>query len=148
MTGGNSERWQAEVDTRLARLELQADEAGLANPISKRHAVSFSDDEEEQSDLDTWVHDYFRTIFWRPVGGESRWCSQWRQHPEAIVRLDALWRSWKALRGDQALGMSTWLIQFLDPQLNALLSARGTFARCTTRRHEVVGGATDPHCVS
>ena len=52
--------------------------------------------------LDEWVGEYFAPTFGRLVGGEHRWCSQWQQHAEAITRLEALWRSWEALRLDPA----------------------------------------------
>ncbi|TNM67589.1 DUF4913 domain-containing protein [Streptomyces sp. NP160] len=136
MTGANSERWQAEVDARLARLELRADEAeladiGLGPPSNNAH-----NGEDDYSDLDSWVLNYFCATFPRPLGGEFRWCSRWREHREAVVRFEALWRSWKALRYDPALGMSTWLHQFLDPQLVVLLSSRGPFSSCSSTRHE------------
>ena len=55
--------------------------------------------------------------------------------PEARLRLEALWRSWEALRLDPALGIATWLTNYADPQLAALLHRSGTFARCTPDRH-------------
>jgi len=136
MTGTSSERWQAEVDARLARLELRADEAELADAGLGARPSATATDEQDYPDLDIWVRDYFCATFQRPLGGEFRWCSQWREHREAVVRLDALWCSWKALRRDPALGISTWLHQFLDPQLGIVLGARGPFAQCSSARHE------------
>lgn len=138
MTGGSGERWQAEVDARLARLELRADEAEVAVMGFNAGPGAAATDGEDYPDLDSWVRDYFCTTFSRPLGGEFRWCSQWQEHSEAVVRLDALWCSWKALRQDPALGLSTWLHNFLDPQLLVLLSARGPFAQCSTGRHEPI----------
>ena len=139
MTGASSERWQAEVDARLARLELRADEAELTDGGLGAHLSTMPTDEDRYPNLDSWVQDYFCATFQRPLGGEFRWCSQWREHREAVVRLDALWCSWKALRRDPAVGMSTWFHQFLDPQLGALLAARGPFAQCSPRGHEAGG---------
>lgn len=87
------------------------------------------------SSVTAWVDDYFRVVFTRSVGGEIRWCDQWHDHPEAVTRLEALWRSWEALRLDPNLGIATWLTTFLDPQLAALLSRSGTFAQCSQGRH-------------
>lgn len=136
MTGASSERWQTEVDARLARLELRADEAEVADAGLGARTSAATTDVQDYPDLDSWVRDYFCATFQRPLGGEFRWCSQWQEHREAVVRLDALWCSWKALRRDPALGMSTWFHQFLDPQLLVLLSARGPFVQCKPMSHE------------
>lgn len=135
----STERWQAEVDSRLARLELRADEAELADTGLGARPSARPAGDDDYPDLDSWVRDYFCATFSRPLGGEHRWCSQWREHREAVLRLDALWSSWKALRRDPALGMSTWLHQCLDPQLLALLGPRGPFASCSGARHEPQG---------
>lgn len=111
-------------------------QAELADTDLGSRASAPATDEEDHPDLDSWVAGYFCATFSRPLGGEFRWCSHWREHREAIVRLNALWCSWKALRRDPALGMATWLQQFLDPQLGVLLSARGPFAHCSSTRHE------------
>ena len=74
-------------------------------------------------------------LFARSVGGEIRWCNQWQEHPEALTRLEALWRSWEALRLDTALGVATWLTSYLDPQLATLFGRSGTFTQCTPARH-------------
>lgn len=136
MTGAHLERWQVEVDSRLARLELKADEVELAGAGLGVHPSATAVGEQDYPDLDSWVRDYFCATFQRPLGGEFRWCFQWQEHREAVVRLDALWCSWKALRRDPALGLATWFHNFLDPQLIVLQSARGPFAFCSPGRHE------------
>jgi Domain of unknown function (DUF4913) len=85
--------------------------------------------------LDDWVEEYFSPTFSRSVGGELRWCAQWREHAEGIGRLEALWRSWEALRLDPALGMATWFTNYLDPMLATLLSRSGPFSQCSSDRH-------------
>jgi len=85
--------------------------------------------------LNAWVEDYFTVVFARPVGGEVRWCSQWREHAEALTRLEALWRAWETLRLDSNIGIAMWLTNYLDPQLAALTNRAGTFAQCTPDRH-------------
>ncbi|WP_375541505.1 DUF4913 domain-containing protein [Quadrisphaera sp. INWT6] len=131
-----NERWAAEVDSRLARLELLADEAELADAHLGSRPGAAVTDEKAYPDLDSWVRDYFCTTFVRPLGGEYRWCVRWPEHREAVLRLDALWSSWNALTRDPHLGMSTWLHQFLDPQLTILLAPRGPFVSCSARRYE------------
>lgn len=133
----NNERWQAEVDARLARLELRADEAELADAgLGASARADARGQDEDYPNLESWVRDYFCATFQRPLGGEFRWCSNWQEHREAVERLDALWCSWKALRRDPALGLSTWLQNFLDPQIAVLLAARGPFSQCSATRHE------------
>jgi hypothetical protein len=85
--------------------------------------------------LEDWVDQYFLPTFRRPIGGEIRWCAHWQDHAEAITRLEALWRSWEALRLDPNLGIATWLTTYLDPLLAVLLGRSGPFAQCTPERH-------------
>lgn len=85
--------------------------------------------------LEDWVDQYFREVFRRPTGGEFRWCVEWREHLEAVVRLTALWTSWEALRAEQPSALVTWLVGYLDPQLPVLLGRSGPFAGCTEIRH-------------
>ncbi len=57
---------------------------------------------------------------------------------EAISRLEALWRTWEALRTDPLLGMGTWYrdhLDHLDHQLPILTVAVGPFADCDPTRH-------------
>jgi hypothetical protein len=85
--------------------------------------------------IDDWVEQYFLVVFTRPVGGNIRWCARWRDHAEAVLRLEALWRAWETLRLDPNFGMATWLTNFLDPQMAVLMSSQGTFGNCTLDRH-------------
>ena len=85
--------------------------------------------------LDEWVEGFFEPTFPRPVGGEIRWCVQWQDHAEAVLRLEALWRSWEGLRLEPNLGIATWLTTYLDPIHTVLLARTGPFARCSPDRH-------------
>jgi hypothetical protein len=88
-------------------------------------------------DAVAWVEDWFLPTFRRKAGGtDSRWCSQWWAHAEALTRFEALWRSWEVLRLDAGTGLATWLRDYLDPQLAHLMSADGPFAQCAPDRHE------------
>jgi Domain of unknown function (DUF4913) len=129
-----------EIEAQLAGLRAELADlsaAVLLGPPANEPQAAVSDEVPEpvHPSVEAWVEDYFCAVFARPVGGEIRWCLQWRDHPEAVTRLEALWRSWEALRLDPNLGVATWLTNYLDPQLAALLSRSGTFARCTSDRH-------------
>lgn len=81
--------------------------------------------------LDDWFQDYFASAYRRSfLGPQHRWCAQWWRHPEAVSRLDAMWRAWEHLRLDPALGMSTWWREHADPHMAALTHPDGTFKSC------------------
>lgn len=85
--------------------------------------------------LQDWVDQYYIPVFTRPIGGTIRWCDQWNEHPEATLRLEALWRSWETLRLDPNLGIAVWLTSYADHLMATLLAAHGPFARCAPQRH-------------
>ena len=74
---------------------------------------------------------------WHDQDTERRWCSSWWLHVEAVVRLEAMWRAWEALRLDPALGASTWLLHHGDPGMAVLTKPHGTFHRCSPEAHRV-----------
>src|SRR4051812_29699078 len=97
-----------DIDSLMRRLgDLEATVARVANDLADLAVAVVPDtDRVEGMDevpqlayrsLDAWVNDYFTVVFARAVGGEMRWCSQWRDHREALTRLEALWRSWETL---------------------------------------------------
>jgi hypothetical protein len=130
-------------DTRLDELTTRVN--GLARDIDELTAALMPAlDVSEQAtpsllpafaNLEDWVSGFFQPTFRRQFGGEHRWCTRWQEHPEALLRLEALWRSWESLRLDPTLGMATWLTNYADPQLAALTQRTGTFANCTLDRH-------------
>jgi hypothetical protein len=86
--------------------------------------------------LEAFVTDYLLRMYRRSVSGnDTTWCREWWHHPEAIVRLDALWRAWEYLRLDPATGMSVWLRDHCDFHMRVLLSADGPFKGCTPEAH-------------
>lgn len=67
---------------------------------------------------------------WRHTMAGSRWCADWWKHAEAVIILDALWRSFEGhLYGDPS-GMATWWRDFADPLMGQLTRDSGTFAQC------------------
>jgi hypothetical protein len=87
------------------------------------------------SSLEDWVTTVFCPTFVRRSTPTFRWCSEWWRHSEAISRLEALWRTWEALRLDPLFGMGTWYRDHLDHQLATLTAAAGPFADCDPSRH-------------
>src|SRR5437899_2485751 len=124
----------AELDARLTRLEssYEALEEALALPspaASGSMTAGAAAPEPLYSNVEAWVAGWFAPTFARRLG-TARWCAQWWLHAEAIVRLEALWRSWEALRLDPTLGMATWLRDHLDPQRAVLMGDSGPFQAC------------------
>lgn len=71
------------------------------------------------------------------TGGPIAWCPKWWAHPEAALRLSALWRAWESLRLEPGTGMSTWWTLHFDPHMRVLVDAeRGPFAYCGRGEHQ------------
>jgi hypothetical protein len=85
------------------------------------------------ADLEAWVNGFFVLTFGR--GGGQHWCAVWWDHPEAMFRLDLLWRTWEIAALDPLHGVANWTRDHLDPNLNVLFSATGPFAACTSDHH-------------
>jgi hypothetical protein len=87
------------------------------------------------SDVEAWVDGVLVVVFVRRTTSTFRWCQQWWRHPEAIVRLEALWRSWELLRLDPTTGMGVWFRDHLDHQLPVLTGPSGPFGDCDPSQH-------------
>jgi len=106
----------------------------------KEEATDLDEEEEDAAEpvydsLEEWVRFYFLELFRKVEGGENKWCQVWWKHGEAIVRLDALWRSWESLRLDEQTGMSTWLRDHADHHVPLLMGQNGPFRQCAGERH-------------
>ena len=121
--------------------ELQRDAATrqqrLAATQQAAHSASAKDGSVRPCypGVQEWVAAVFSPTFARRSTPTFTWCAQWWRHPEALVRLEALWRSWETLRLDPLLGMSSWLSGHLDAQLPILTGPAGPFAGCDPTRH-------------
>jgi hypothetical protein len=82
-----------------------------------------------------WLEQYLLPSYVRRPN-ENRWCPTWWEHPEALTRIEALWRSWEALRWDGPTGMAVWWRDYADPHMRVLLSSDGPFFDCA-RGHTV-----------
>ena len=101
------------------------------------------DDAPEQPETfygsaDEFVREFLIVTYRREVSpkGDFRWDPRWWMHPEAVARLDALWRTWEHFRNDGATGMSVWWRDHADHHMGVLLSSAGPFAKTS--------GTTEP----
>ena len=78
------------------------------------------------------VRDRLRYVYARRVGpgnASFRCAARWWDYPEALARIDALWRAWEHLRLDGATGSSTSWIEHADHRIPNLMSPEGPFAK-------------------
>ncbi|WP_241986564.1 DUF4913 domain-containing protein [Cryobacterium fucosi] len=73
------------------------------------------------------IHMYARRV--GPGNASFRWAADWWNYPEALARIDALWRAWEHLRLDAATGSSVWWIEHADHHMPILMSTEGPFAK-------------------
>lgn len=110
-----------------------AEDALLAKADSPQEQALVAEDDAPRlyyGSIDEFVADMIVPVFMRRVGGEGarRWSATWWESTEAIMRLEALWRSWEHLRLDPATGMSVWLRDHLDHHLAVLMDPDGPFS--------------------
>lgn len=79
-----------------------------------------------------FVDDFLLEVVWTDVEVPSRtWCPQWWKHTAAIVRIEALHRSFEHLRLDPAIGVSVWLRDHADYHMAVLTDPNGIFKGCS-----------------
>jgi hypothetical protein len=69
-------------------------------------------------------------------GATFAWCPEWYKHPEALIRMEAIWRAWEHLRLEPALGVSTWWLNHADPHMRVLMDKEGPFKKCAYDGHK------------
>ena len=116
--------------------------------------MSTTEAEEEQGPPEpaypnsaTWVAKWLCPNLEREIKRTFEWCPQWWDHPEAVQRLEALWRAWEFLRLDPGIGMSTWWVDHADAHLALLCNPDiGPFGHCHTTHGRDVAAlrATEP----
>lgn len=84
-----------------------------------------------------WFQDWLVPTWTRPLNpSTATWCPQWWCHPEAVARIESLWRAWEQLRLDAGTGMSVWWRDHADHHLPTLLATDGPFKGCgPEKRH-------------
>jgi len=79
-----------------------------------------------------WVDAVFVSLARRRKG---TWCPRWMQHPEALDRLTAMWRSWETIQADTPGQTEEWMRLVFDHHTPRLLAGDGPFSHCTPERH-------------
>jgi hypothetical protein len=69
-------------------------------------------------------------------GAIFAWCPEWYKHPEALIRMESIWRAWEHLRLESALGVSTWFLNHADPHMRVLMDKEGPFKKCAYDGHK------------
>lgn len=119
----------------LEDLQAQVETAAVAAVAQQLDTI---DNEPEVEDdepslyygsVDEFVREYLIGAYRRRVDGQHRlWAARWWEYDEAVIRLDALWRSWEKLRLDESTGMSVWWRDHADHHMAVLFSPDGPFA--------------------
>lgn len=125
----------------------------------KGHAEDDEDDavlpepETFYGSADEFVREFLVVTYRREVSpkGEYRWHGRWWMHPEAVARIEALWRTWEHYRQDGTTGMSAWWRDHADHHMGVLIARRARLgshrvprtrvSRCRTRHRR-------PGCLS
>ena len=98
-----------------------------------------SDDQETEPvlyfpNLEEFVNQFVRYVWARKLSPSTTvWCAEWWKHEEAQYRLEALWRSFEAMRVESPqTGPASWLISVADPMMATLMDPTGTFRSCSS----------------
>ena len=87
-------------------------------------------------DLPSFVAEFIATTWIRETGG-VHWCASWWRHREAQVRLEALWRTYEAVRTEATPAAMTGFLRVeLDHHMAVLTSADGPFWACDHRQNK------------
>jgi len=98
--------------------------------------------------VDEFVREYLCKVYRRRVDGSGRqrvWAAEWWRYPEAVIRLEALWRSWEKLRQDASMGMSVWWRDHADHHMAVLLDPSGPFGKATEQQNSNAADAPLPY---
>lgn len=113
------------------------DEDG-ARPASSGHGHEERERELVYSNAVEFFAELLAQSYLREVneGAQFAWCPEWYKHPEALIRMEAIWRAWEHLRLEPALGVSTWWLNHADPHMRILMDKEGPFKKCAYDGHK------------
>jgi hypothetical protein len=127
-----------ELAARLALVEALTPAPG--GPPPSRYPYRYEE-------LPDWVDEVFARL---AAAHRAKWCTSWEAHPEARIRLQALWHTWEAAMAaapgadpDWA-AVDEWLRVRFDHHTTALLDVDGPFAGCVPTRGADPGRCSAP----
>ena len=109
-------------------------EANDAEPAGDVDAAEPDEHALYYGSVDEFVREYLCKVYRRRVDGRGTqrvWAAEWWRYPEALIRLEALWRAWEKLRQDASMGMSVWWRDHADHHMAVLLDPSGPFGKAT-----------------
>ena len=131
--------WLVRLDLSLVALTERTDT--LENQLGDLHATdtepTAGHPDWRYQNVHDWVEQWFSIHYARSMTGIG-WCPRWFDHPEALLRLTALWRSWEGARRDDTKGIASWLVYLADPLVRELFDKSGTFRYCSHGEHRKV----------
>lgn len=111
-------------------IRRRADEAAAA-------AIAAQVEEPEEAEpapqlyygsTDEFVREYLRKVYRRRIDARRRvWGARFWEYDEALIRLEALWRSWEQLRREPGTGLSVWWRDHADHHMAVLMDPDGPF---------------------
>ena len=86
--------------------------------------------------VETFIRPHYETPILDNTDGNIRWCENWRNHPQAILIFEGLWRSYEEARAADMVnagGQSTmnYLVGHFYPMMDRVSGTYGPFKRCT-----------------
>lgn len=83
-----------------------------------------------------WVDTVFIKLVERETGMTTRWCRRWPEHPEAVLRLTALWEDrTNIVDPESKTDLSSWLRWSVDSHMPKLMDQAGPFRECDDNSH-------------
>lgn len=130
------EKIAGEVDAAKANVVQERNGSNEAQPDPGEAAAAQEESPLVYQSAEEFLHEHLLPLYNRIIDSRNgKWCRQWFLHPEAVSRVEALWRAWEHLRLDPATGMSVWWRDHADPHMAVLLSQKGPFHPCNNGRH-------------
>lgn len=91
--------------------------------------------QEQQSPLFSNVYEFvdklILPLYGLPKTLKPNWSDKWWAHPEAVIRLEALWLRFEALRREEPVTfMETFLRIHADYHMDRLMYPQGVFSQC------------------
>lgn len=124
----------------LLALENAAASGEEVTPQPVEHAAPVQPDHMDIDVLVEWVDANIgrwaqRKLARHPGQAGFVWCTQWREHPEAITVLWALRRTWLDRVNQPGPAMLEYFLQYFYPALSALVDPLGPFHACAANQH-------------